>query len=127
MPPSAEPEVLLSGGQPFRRQIYDQIVRCVRSGSLHPGEPLPTVRALAAALGINPAAVRRAYARLEADGYVSTEDGSGTFVAALTSRPDRTRLQRLCEKFLTYTERLGFAPADVRRAVAALAERRSMS
>lgn len=66
--------------------LADQIViglRCaIASRELRPGDDLPTVRQLAADLGINMNTVSRAYRTLEASGLVSTVRGRGTVVSA---------------------------------------------
>ena len=66
--------------------LADQIVtglRCaIASRELRPGDGLPTVRQLAADLGINMNTVSRAYRALEASGLVSTVRGRGTVVSA---------------------------------------------
>jgi GntR family transcriptional regulator len=119
-----EPEVVLEGGTPIHRQIRAQIRACILSGLLHPGEPLPSIRALAVALAINPGAVEQAYAALEREGFLSTEDQSGAFVAepaawdADTARS--ARLERLCTDFLAQAARLGFPAAEVSAAIHAL-------
>ena len=53
----------------------------LRHGRLQAGQPLPTVRALAAALGLSPATVAAAYAGLRARGLVSTGGRRGTRLA----------------------------------------------
>ena len=55
------------------RPIYEQ----VRDGLRH----LPSVRALAASLAINPNTIQRAYAALEEEGYLTAEPGKGAFAA----------------------------------------------
>ena len=61
-------------------QIRTQIAGQVASGQLPPGTRLPTVRALAATLGIAPNTVARAYRELEYAGVVSTRGRNGTVV-----------------------------------------------
>ena len=61
-------------------QIRTQIAGQVASGQLPPGSKLPTVRALAATLGIAPNTVARAYRELEHSGVVSTRGRNGTVV-----------------------------------------------
>lgn len=70
----------------LRRQVAGRAAR----GELAPGTRLPTVRALAGALGVAPGTVARAYKELEADGVVVTEGRRGTSIAtsAKASRPD---------------------------------------
>lgn len=92
----------------------------IHRGSLGPGERLPTVRALAAELGLAPNTVAKAYRKLEADGMIEGRGRNGTFVAErLAGRaPDRERL--LAEAAQAYARRgtqLGFSAAEVRRAL----------
>jgi DNA-binding transcriptional regulator YhcF (GntR family) len=70
----------LDGGEPPYEQIRTQIAGQVASGELAPGTRLPTVRALAATLGIAPNTVARAYRELEYAGVVSTRGRNGTVV-----------------------------------------------
>lgn len=69
-----------SGGAPPYEQIRTQVAGQVASGELPPGTKLPTVRALAATLGIAPNTVARAYRELEYSGVVSTRGRNGTVV-----------------------------------------------
>jgi GntR family transcriptional regulator len=128
---TSDPEVVLNGDMPIHRQIQDQIRGYVVAGLLHPGEPLPTLRAMAVGLGVNPNTVGKAYARLEREGYLSMEDGNGPFVTLPpgTSAPphNRCQLQRHCLKLLTWAARRGFSSRDVFRALETLAQRRSQS
>jgi GntR family transcriptional regulator len=118
-------------GVPIYRQIQDQIRYGIASGRLCPGEQLPTVRALAVDLSVNPNTVIKAYSELERQGALTTEQGSGTFVASLPAAAlapgDRqAKLQALCSEFLGQVAQYGFGPEDVLRAVRKLmAERRA--
>lgn len=69
-------------GRPPFEQLRVQIARRAASGDLPPGTRLPTVRAVAARLGLAVNTVARSYKELEADGVVVTEGRRGTFVAA---------------------------------------------
>jgi DNA-binding transcriptional regulator YhcF (GntR family) len=69
-----------SDGEPPYEQIRTQIAGQVASGELPPGTKLPTVRALAATLGVAPNTVARAYRELEYSGVVSTRGRNGTVV-----------------------------------------------
>jgi DNA-binding transcriptional regulator YhcF (GntR family) len=69
-----------SNGEPPYEQIRDQIRAQVDAGDLPPGTKLPTVRALAADLGVATNTVARAYRELEHAGVVSTRGRSGTIV-----------------------------------------------
>ena len=68
------------------RPIYEQVRDGLRSlmvtGVLAAGEKLPSVRSLATELAINPNTIQRAYAELEAEGYIYSVAGKGSFVSA---------------------------------------------
>ena len=65
--------------------IYEQIVRqlkdAILAGELAEGEQLPSIRALANSLRISAITTKRAYADLEAQGFIETVQGKGSFVA----------------------------------------------
>lgn len=69
--------------------IYEQIIGYMKSaiisGELQSGEPLPSVRTLAADLKISALTVKKAYDRLEEDGFIVTVHGKGSFVAQTDS------------------------------------------
>ena len=119
-------------GVPIYRQIQDQIRYGVAAGLLNPGEQLPTVRALAVELSVNPNTVIKAYSELEREGVLIAEQGSGTFVgshspAPVPPRERRAMLESLCGEFLAQAARFGFAADEVVRAIEALIPRRSKS
>ena len=66
---------------PLYVQVKDQLSLAVATGALHPGDQLPTVRDLAARLRLNPNTVARVYRELQAEGLLSSRQGSGTFVS----------------------------------------------
>jgi GntR family transcriptional regulator len=67
-------------GVPLYLQLIEQVKRAVALGTLIPGEQLPTVKALALELTINPNTVARVYRELERDGVIDTSPGRGSFV-----------------------------------------------
>ena len=71
-----------SSSVPPFEQLRSQVATRVASGDLPAGTRLPTVRALAADLGLAVNTVAKAYRALEADGVITTEGRRGTFVAA---------------------------------------------
>ncbi len=75
-------EVDLAASIPPYEQIRSQIVAHVSAERLTVGDRLPTIRALAADLGVAAGTVARAYRELEQAGVVSTRRRSGTVVAA---------------------------------------------
>src|SRR3990172_3740248 len=71
-----------SAATPLYQQLFDLIVARIQSRAFPPGHRLPPSRALAAELGAHRNTVVRAYAELEAAGYVSSTVGRGTFVSS---------------------------------------------
>lgn len=67
-------------GVPAYVQIARHVERQAVSGRLTPGDQLPTVRGLAAQLGLNFNTVARAYRSLQAAGLVTTQRGRGTYI-----------------------------------------------
>jgi len=83
-----------SSGVPFYRQVIQLIEHAILSGKLAPGDKLPTIRALAIELKINPNTIAKAYGDLETRGVVTTQVGSGTFVSAMPTDSARDELLR---------------------------------
>lgn len=71
-----------SSAIPIYRQIIDQTRELVASGELAVGDKLPSIRAIASDLGINPMTVSKAYSMLDQSGIVSRCRGVGMVVAA---------------------------------------------
>ena len=68
--------------RPIYEQIQTELRRLMLTGVLPPGSRLPSVRELAGQLAINPNTIQRAYAELEAEGYIYSVAGKGSFVSA---------------------------------------------
>jgi GntR family transcriptional regulator len=103
----------LHSGVPVYRQIIDQIVGGVATGSLAGGDQLPTVRQLAVDLSINPNTVIRAYRELEIRGLLETQQGTGTFISHQKVQRDsaerQRRLNQLIGEFVARAGSDGFA------------------
>lgn len=108
-----------ASGVPFYRQIQDQILAAVATKGLAPGDRLPTVRALAVELSINPNTVARAYRDLEIRGVLTTQQGSGSFISAQPVERDgveaRRRTVQLVDEFLARAAGLGVTVDEIRR------------
>ncbi len=65
---------------PIFQQIADGVRSAIAGGVYRPGEGLPSVRAMAIELRVNPNTVQRAYEALERDGVVESRRGVGMFV-----------------------------------------------
>lgn len=68
-------------GVPSYLQIVQQVRQAIRLGILAPGDKLPTVKEVVAAVAINPNTVLKAYRELDLEGLVDGRRGVGTFVA----------------------------------------------
>lgn len=67
--------------RPIYGQIKDGLRRMIVTGALGPGEKLPSVRTMAVDLAINPNTIQRAYSELEAEGFIFSVPGKGSFAA----------------------------------------------
>ena len=70
-----------ASNKPIYEQLASQLKDAVLSGELEEGDMLPSIRALAADLRISVITTKRAYAELEAQGFIETVQGKGSFVA----------------------------------------------
>jgi GntR family transcriptional regulator len=120
MTPKPFPLLLsVSPGDPrsITRQITDGIRMSIASGKLPVGAQLPSVRALALQLTINPKTVARAYSDLAGEGWLDARQGLGLFVAAprqRLSRPERERRLALAiEAFSVEVIGLDFPPEHI--------------
>jgi GntR family transcriptional regulator len=93
---------------PVYAQLCEQLMSAVARGSLRRGEQLPSVRDVAATLGINPNTVNRAYSELERDGVVETRRGRGTFVMAAPRASALSRLAEIAKRFVARARALGY-------------------
>ena len=107
----------LESGVPVYRQIIDQVHAGRASGELRPGERLPTVRQLAVDLKVNPNTVVRAYRELELTGFLTTHQGTGTFVTDTayerSAAQREEKLTQLVAEFVTRAGREGFTLGEV--------------
>ena len=97
--------------EPPFEQLRAQVARRAASGELPAGTKLPTVRALAAELGLAANTVARAYRELEADGVVVTEGRRGTFVAYGAAATSAEATQA-AEAYVATARRLGLTRAE---------------
>mgnify|MGYP001107041895 FL=1 len=94
------PQLDLASGVPAYRQIIDQVLGAIASGTLRGGDQLPTVRQLAVDLSINPNTVVRAYRELEIRGILTTQQGIGTFVTTQPVPVDEAVRQRQLDQLI---------------------------
>jgi len=99
-----------SSGVPTYLQLVQQVEHALRLGYLQPGDQLPKVRDVVAALTINPNTVLKAYKELETKGLAAGRPGQGTFVQATLSQvalPELSGLRRSMIGWLSSAEEAG--------------------
>jgi GntR family transcriptional regulator len=105
---------------PLYEQIAARVRVAVAAGDLTPGDALPSVRALARDLRVNPATVVQAYRDLSGDGFVAMRHGQGTFIQEVSSflrdEERATRAQQMVRKLLEDAARLGIDTEELERA-----------
>jgi GntR family transcriptional regulator len=97
-------------GVPTYLQLVQQVEHALRLGYLTPGDQLPKVRDVVAALAINPNTVLKAYKELETKGLAAGRPGQGTFIqAALTqvALPELGGLRKSLLSWLTDADAAG--------------------
>ncbi len=93
--------------RPIYEQVRDGLRRLMVTGAIQEGEKLPSVRSLASRLAINPNTIQRAYESLEAEGYLYSVPGKGSFAAPHTG-VDQGRKEELLGRFDAVTAELLF-------------------
>ena len=110
-------------GQPIYRQLRDRVVHMILDGVLNEGDPLPSVRNVAAEYRVNPLTVLKGYQELVDEQLVETKRGLGMFV---TAGARNRLLQGERQKFLAQEwpriaetiQRLGITPKQLLKAAA---------
>ena len=102
--------------EPPFEQLRRQVAARVGSGELPAGTRLPTVRALAAEVGLAVNTVARVYRELEADGVVVTEGRRGTFVSP-SAAATGTDVQTAATAYVEAVRRAGLGVTEAQRLV----------
>ncbi|WBU37159.1 GntR family transcriptional regulator [Homoserinibacter sp. YIM 151385] len=102
-------------------QLREQLLARIRDGALAGGTRLPSVRALAAELGLAPGTVARSYRELEQAGAVETRGRGGTIVAWSTDAAER-RLEEAAQAYAQQARDAGVAPEHAAELVRAALE-----
>ena len=101
--------------RPIYEQIKDGLRKLIVTGAMQPDEKLPSVRALAQQLSINPNTIQRAYNELESEGYIYSIPGKGSFASG-DSGAEEARKQELMGKvreMVTELKYLGVSEEDL--------------
>ena len=106
---------------PIYAQIAERVRVAVASGELTAGDGLPSVRALASRLRVNPATVVQAYRELEQEKLVEMRQGAGTFILEMPTdaraRERQAAAKRLVRTLMEDAARLGIHRDDIRKAL----------
>jgi GntR family transcriptional regulator len=111
-------------GQPIYRQLRERVVAMILDGVLNEGDPLPSVRNVAAEYRVNPLTVLKAYQQLVDEQLVEKRRGLGMFINAgargLLLQGERQRfLSEQWPRIHATIRRLGFTPQELLSAAAA--------
>src|SRR5207302_7186380 len=109
--------------QPIYRQLRHRVVAMILDGVLKEGDPLPSVRNVAAEYRVNPLTVLKAYQELVGEELVETKRGLGMFVNAgarnLLLKGERQKFFTYqCPRCASTIHRLGLPPKELMRAAA---------
>ena len=111
---------------PIYEQLVDQIKNQIIAGKLQETEALPSVRTLSGTLKISALTVKKAYDKLEEDGFVVTIHGKGTYVAptnrALALEARRKAVEEDFEKALEKARAVGMDADEIRQIIEILLE-----
>ena len=104
--------------QPIYRQLRDRVVAMILDGLLKEGDPLPSVRNVAAENRVNPLTVLKGYQQLVDEGLVETRRGRGMFInvgaRSLLLKGERQKfLSEEWPRIQTTIKRLGLKPSEL--------------
>ena len=102
--------------RPIYEQIEDGLRKLIVTGALGADEKLPSVRALAAQLAINPNTIQRAYNELETSGYCCSVPGKGCFAVHTYRAQDDARrlsLEHQLRELLQELRAMGVSEEDI--------------
>ena len=121
-------QILLNNNSmvPIYEQLMDQVKSEIINGTLKENDSLPSVRALAAELKISALTVKKAYDRLEEEGFVVTVHGKGTYVAAtdrqLTMEARRKSVEDDFAAVVDRARSVGFSKDEIREIIGIILE-----
>jgi GntR family transcriptional regulator len=106
---------------PIYAQIAERVRVAVAAGELTKGDGLPSVRALASRLRVNPATVVQAYRELEQEKLVEMRQGAGTFILEMSTdtraRERQAAAKRLVRGLMEDAARLGIQREEIKKAL----------
>ncbi|HEV7139197.1 MAG TPA: GntR family transcriptional regulator [Steroidobacteraceae bacterium] len=110
--------------QPIYRQLRDRVVAMILDGEIQEGDPLPSVRTVAADYRVNPLTVLKSYQQLVDEQIVEKRRGIGMFIkTGVRQQLLRDRRRRFLSEewpaILATIRRLGFTPQELLNGAAA--------
>lgn len=111
---------------PIYEQLMAQIKASVIGGDIKAGDALPSVRTMAAELKISALTVKKAYDKLEEEGFVVTVHGKGSYIAEtdtqLAEEARRLEIEKHLDESVSRARAFGMSPDDIRKLVDILLE-----
>lgn len=107
-------------------QIMEQIKQKIAVGDWAAGQAIPSIRQLAADIGVSVITVKRAYLELEREGLIVTRQGKGCFVASDSDVGTRIREQELAqhlEHAVRSAAMMGVSPKNLEKRIRAIYDR----
>lgn len=92
----------------LNQQIKDGLKELIVTGVMEENEQLPSVRELSVSLTVNPNTVQRAYKELEAEGYIYSLQGKGSFVAPPVTGKDNVNRDELYKSLVSIAKELAY-------------------
>ncbi|MGN1182158.1 MAG: GntR family transcriptional regulator [Faecalibacillus sp.] len=103
---------------PIYEQIIDQIKKMISQGELEENDSLPSVRSLSKELKISALTVKKAYDKLENDGFTKTIHGKGTYVCLSNKEvlleENRKEIENLLEKAILKARQCGIEDQEIK-------------
>ncbi|SIS57943.1 GntR family transcriptional regulator [Salimicrobium flavidum] len=88
-------ELDMRSGEPIYEQLVYQFKRLIIEGVMEVDEKLPSVRDLAGQLTVNPNTIQKAYRELEAEGYIYSVKGRGSFVQQREEQSNTAKIEEM--------------------------------
>lgn len=112
-----EIQIATGSATPIYWQVVDQVCKAVERNTLKPGDQMPSVRALAERLVVNPNTIARAYNDLVRDGVLEAQRGKGLYIAnrrqVFSDKERERRLAQAIDIFLHEVRLLDMRPSEV--------------
>ena len=112
--------------RPIYEQISSQMKHLIMNGSLREGTQLPSMRSLANSLQVSVITTKRAYTDLEAQGFIETVQGKGSFVAGgnreFLREEHRRHIENLLSRAIDEAQNAGIDPSELSDMLALLME-----